>query len=339
MHDIITIGSAAKDIFLQGINFVNCKSGDFKTGKGICLGLASKNNVSEADLFNGGSAVNTAVTFSRQGLKTGAIFRIGDDLFGKDILDFLKKEKIDTSLHQKDKEIGTALSVILLSNGERTILDYKGAGRNINEKQIPWSKIKTKWFFVGTLSGNKKLLEKIFSAVNSAKIKLAGNPSLADLKILKANPKLLKNYDVFLLNQEEASYLTGVPYQKPARNASHSEAGGEKEIFKKLDKLVDGIVVMTKGVKGVSVSDGRNIYRAGIFPQKAYDRTGAGDAFGSGFVAGLIRFQDSRFKIQEAIRLGLANAAGVVEKIGANTGILTKRDFEKERRWESYIIN
>ena len=319
MFDIITIGSAAKDIFLQGIGFVNFNSKKFKTGKGICLNLASKNNVSKADLLNGGSAVNTAVTFSRQELKSAAILRIGDDLFGKDILRFLKKEK-------------TAFSVVFVDkNGERTILDYKGAGRNINEKEISWDKIKTHWFYVGTLGGNKQFLEKIFSFAKKNKIKIAGNPSLADLKILKNNQSLLKNYDIFLVNQEEASYLTDIPYIK------------EKEIFKKLDKLVDGIVVMTKGAKGVSVSDGKNIYKAGIFPQKAIDRTGAGDAFGSGFVSGLIK-ESKDYKIEKsamiyAIRLGLANATSVVENIGANQGILTKNEFEKNKRWYRKQIN
>ena len=332
MFDIITIGSAAKDIFLQGIGFVNFNSKKFKTGKGICLNLASKNNVSKADLLNGGSAVNTAVTFSRQELKSAAILRIGDDLFGKDILRFLKKEKININFIQKDKKEKTAFSVVFVDkNGERTILDYKGAGRNINEKEISWDKIKTHWFYVGTLGGNKQFLEKIFSFAKKNKIKIAGNPSLADLKILKNNQSLLKNYDIFLVNQEEASYLTDIPYIK------------EKEIFKKLDKLVDGIVVMTKGTKGVSVSDGKNIYKAGIFPQKAIDRTGAGDAFDSGFVSGLIK-ESKDYKIEKsamiyAIRLGLANATSVVENIGANQGILTKNEFEKNKRWYRKQIN
>lgn len=329
MFDIITIGSATKDIFLKGIDFINCKSVRFKTGKGICLDLASKNNVSQADLFIGGSAVNTAITFSRQGLKTAAIFRIGNDLFGYEILNFLKKEKVDTRFYQKDKKVDTAFSVIFLSKGERTILDYKGAGKNIEEKAIPWGKIKTQWVYTGTLGANQKLLEKIIAFVKNNRLKLAGNPSLADLKILKANKRLMKNYDVFILNQEEASYLTDIPYPR------------EKEIFKKLDKLIDGIVVMTKGIKGVSVSDGKKIYKAGIFPQKAYDRTGAGDAFASGFIAGLLKTSKLREQVERikyAIRLGLANAASVVEKIGANKGILSKQSFN-DKRWKRIKIN
>ena len=65
------------------------------------------------------------------------------------------------------------------------------------------------------------------------------------------------------------------------------------------------------------------------------DRTGAGDAFGSGFVAGLI--QASR--IEYAIRLGSANATSVVEYVGAKKGIVTKNDFEKSSRWKNFKIN
>jgi len=91
---------------------------------------------------------------------------------------------------------------------------------------------------------------------------------------------------------------------------------------------------MTEGNKGVLVSDGKNIYSAGIFRGKLVDRTGAGDAFGSGFVAGIIE----KNNIEYAIRLGSANATSVVEKIGAQAGILTKGEFEKSERWQKFEI-
>ena len=92
---------------------------------------------------------------------------------------------------------------------------------------------------------------------------------------------------------------------------------------------------MTKGPKGVIVSDGKYIYSAGTFKEKKYtDRTGAGDAFGSGFVSGLMRTG----KIEEAIRLGTANGTAVVEEIGAKNGLLTKSRFEKESRWRNFKI-
>jgi sugar/nucleoside kinase (ribokinase family) len=94
--------------------------------------------------------------------------------------------------------------------------------------------------------------------------------------------------------------------------------------------LIDGIAVMTDGARGAIVSDGRYIYRAGIFKEKKLvDRTGAGDAFGSGFVAGFILKKDIHF----ALRLASANATSVVEKIGAQAGILRRKDFNLAR-WQ-----
>ncbi len=118
-------------------------------------------------------------------------------------------------------------------------------------------------------------------------------------------------------------------------------------VFKKLDKFMPGILAVTDGDKGALVSDGRFIYRVGVFKEKfVLDRTGAGDAFGSGFVAGLIQQGFSQKNIKQikpenvvyALRLASANATAVVEKIGANSGILTKKDFEKNPRWQKLKV-
>ena len=108
----------------------------------------------------------------------------------------------------------------------------------------------------------------------------------------------------------------------------------ENKAFRKLDKAISGILAVTYGQSGAIISDGRFLYKTGIFKnKKVIDRTGAGDAFGSGFVARLIKGD-----IKEAIRLGLANAASVVEKIGANKGALTRREFKNDKRWSKILI-
>jgi len=113
------------------------------------------------------------------------------------------------------------------------------------------------------------------------------------------------------LNQEEAARLTDVDFKN------------EKKIFKILDEVVDGIVIMTKGSGGVVVSDGEYLYSAGV-PQAGYlDRTGAGDAFGSGFTAAIMRGKP----IEWAIQLATANATGCVQELGATNGLLKKDDF------------
>ena len=104
-----------------------------------------------------------------------------------------------------------------------------------------------------------------------------------------------------------------------------------------------GIVAVTGGPKGVTVSDGKHIYKAGIFKEQSVaDRTGAGDSFGSGFIAGLMRKEkEKEFSVEEiqyAIRLASANATSVVERIGATEGTLTREQFANDLRWAKLDI-
>ena len=81
---------------------------------------------------------------------------------------------------------------------------------------------------------------------------------------------------------------------------------------------------MTKGPKGVEVSDGKTRWSAGVLPlKKIVDRTGAGDAFGSGFISALI---EKPGDIEYAIQLASANATGVLTEWGAENGLLKKGD-------------
>ena len=331
MLDVITIGTATRDGFFEGIDFVKIKDVRFRVGEGICLPFGSKIEVPKVLFTTGGAGTNAAATFSRQGFKTAAICRVGEDVSGEEIIRGLAREGITVKFVQKDSDTPTAYSVIFLTqSGERTIISYKGTGEELTEKEIPWPELKAKWFYVGSLGGNKKLLQALFLFAKKNKIKVAGNPGSRELDILKAKPELLDNYNVLIVNQEEASYLTGISYQK------------EKEIFQKLDGRVKGIVVMTKGPKGAAVSDGQTIWQAETFKEKKIiDRTGAGDAFGSGFVSGLLKAKSPKPKaedIEYAIRLGSANATSVVEHIGAKEGIIAKNDFEKSARWKKLKI-
>ncbi|MDD5760750.1 MAG: carbohydrate kinase family protein [Candidatus Pacebacteria bacterium] len=321
MFDIITIGSATRDGFFEGIDFLPVEGDCFITNKGICLPLGAKITAPQVHFLTGGSATNTAVTFARQDLKTGIICRLGDDVSGETIMRELKEENIDTRFIQKDYSTPTAYSVIFLtSSGERTILSYKGCAEKLSAWEIPFKKIKTRWFCIGSLGKEKNILKEIIQCALLKDIKLAINPGWQELKWLKKNPKWLDKFEVFVCNQEEAAYFTDIPYSK------------EKQIFKKLDDLVKGIVVMTKGQNGSTVSDGKHLFKAGVFHKKAVDTTGAGDAFTSGFVSALARSKKINSKvIEEAIRVGNANATSVVEHIGAKTGILYKKDLKQKR--------
>ncbi len=325
MFDVLTIGTATRDVFLRSPLFkvvndpAHLRKLGFPTGEAQCFALGAKIQVDAPVLTVGGGAANASVTFARQGFKTGTVVGIGWDANGTAALAELQGEKVKAFPIYDPKQM-TGYSVILLSpDGERTILHYRGASRDVKGTEPILKRVRAKWVYVSPGGIPFGAMLKIVRYFRKSGAKIAINPSNEYLKLgaRKLMP-LLSSLDMILLDREEAAYLTGISYED------------ERGIFRKFDKLVKGLAVMTDGPRGVKVSDGKKIYRAGIFKEKKIaDRTGAGDAFGSGFVSGLIR---SKGSVEYAIRLGSANATSVVEQIGAQTGILRRNEFTS-RRW------
>lgn len=313
MFDIVSIGSATRDVFISTDKFKSLDLPDFSTGKALCFPMGSKIEIKKIVFTSGGGGTNTAVTFARQGLSTACVGVVGSDFNGQEILSELEKEGIEAKYFQKHDDDSTAYSLILVDHsGERTILSYKGEGQHFDVGKIDFGKIQAKWLFLDSLGGHFDLLEKAVSWAVANNIKLATNPGGKELEhgLEKLRP-LLKNFSIAIMNQEEASALTGIDYKS------------EAEIFKFMDEIIGGIFVMTKGSEGVIVSDGKNIYRAGVPDSPVIERTGAGDAFSSGFISEYIRSGD----ISKAIQFATANASSVVTQYGAKAGILKNGDW------------
>ena len=313
MFDIISIGSATRDVFFSAEELRSFKSAEFSTGEAICLGFGSKLEMKKIVLTSGGGGTNAAVTFARQGLKTACIGVVAGDSNGRELLEELNKEGIDTAHFQRHDDDHTAYSVILVhSGGERTILSYKGEGQHFDASKLNFSGMKAKWMFLDSLGGHFNVLEKSVNWAVENGVKLVTNPGGKELAHgLEKLRSLLKHFSIVIMNQEEAAGLCGIDYKN------------ESEIFKFMDEIIGGIFVMTKGPEGVVVSDGKNIYRAGVPDSPVVERTGAGDSFSSGFVVEYIRSGD----ISKAIQFATANASSVVTQFGAKAGILKKDDW------------
>jgi sugar/nucleoside kinase (ribokinase family) len=97
--------------------------------------------------------------------------------------------------------------------------------------------------------------------------------------------------------------------------------GSLEELLYHLKNYVE-IAIITNGSMGGIATDGTETYRFGIYEDtKLKDATGAGDAFGSGFLAA---FSDGK-SFQKSLIFASANSTAVVSKIGANRGILFKK--------------
>jgi len=308
MFDCITVGAAIRDVFLKSKEFKSRRDPKSKNLTDLVLPLGSKINVDEMVFETGGGATNAAVTFTRQGLRTACICRIGSDPGGKAIEDFLHSEGVDTRLVIKDREHYTGYSIILTAeSGERTILVYRGASAHFNEEFVPKSKLDAKWLFISSLGGDVSLLKDLVNWAEKHGIKTAIVPGNKELeKGAKVLSSVFSKADVLIMNKEEASTLTGIP------------AGKKEKVVHKMCLITKGIGVITDASNGATACDRTHLYHIGTHSNKAVERTGAGDAFASGFVAGLAKYES----IEGALELATDNASSVVNWVGAKKGIL-----------------
>lgn len=311
MYDIITAGSATMDAFVK----TDSELIKIKTKEGeedlIAYPAGSKILIKQLDFMTGGCATNTAVAFARLGLKTGCISNIGKDDNAKKILEELKKEKID--FLGTIEEGMTSYSIILDSiEHQRTILTYKALSNKLKYSKLKTGRFKTKWFYFATmLEESYKTLEKLAEFAEKNKIKVAFNPTSY---LAKKGPKFLNNIlkrtEALVLNKEEAQLLLG---NDPTKYVH------ENILLKKLIMLGPKIVVMTAGSEGAYAYDGKIMYYIRPNPVKIAETTGAGDAFTSSFVAGLIKAKPVEF----CLRLAQTNAESVIQNYGAKNILLS----------------
>jgi sugar/nucleoside kinase (ribokinase family) len=125
--------------------------------------------------------------------------------------------------------------------------------------------------------------------------------------------------DVLFLNSDEAQYLTKIKW--PQKN----------KVLKKLHQTTKNLVVVTEGKRGAYAFDGKFYYYIPTLQVKVVNATGAGDAFSSAFLAGLIK----KNEVAYALKLGIINSTNVIQKMGAKNGILkgwpNKDELEKLR--------
>ena len=302
MYDIITLGSATIDAFVKARKEVR-KHDDHLD---ICFHLGDKLLIEDLFLTTGGGGTNSAVAFSRLGLKTAFVGAIGNDLHGKFILSELNKEKVD--FLGKVKHGKSGFSVILKGASDRTILAYKGVNNILLFSDIKLSKLNSKWIYISTMLGESfNTAKKIANYAKKHKIKIACNssPYLAKQGLVRLS-SFLKDIDILILNKEEALDLSG--------------KDSVEDAFIRISKYMNGIIVVTNSFKPIHAYYNGKIYQRNIKKIKAVDTTGAGDAFASGFVYGIIKNSG----ILKSLDYGHKESSSILMHIGAKNNLLRR---------------
>ena len=301
---ILAIGKATQDVFLKSDEFDPHTEGKIAYTH---LPLGVKMEVSDVTFATGGNASNVAVTFARQGLHSEYMWTLGHDPASETILRDLDQEGVATSyVVRKDHYQAGYSTILIATNGERTILNHRGVSTDKKGTDIDFKAIENAdWVYPTSLAnGGIDLLRHIIDHAEKHNTKVMLNPAgpeLADPAKLKT---LLESVEVLCMNKEEMQQVVeGETLEELVRHALNYVP----------------VAIVSDGPNGVVASDGKTIVRAGMYEDvPVVDRTGAGDAFASGFLSQWVQGKS----LKQSIIFASANSTSVVTKIGAKAGIL-----------------
>ncbi len=304
MARIVSVGAALQDVYLIDHDDFGTNSRGFFNQ----LELGTKVDIDKIQFSTGGGATNAATTFARNGHESIFMGCIANDPAGTAIINALDDEGIDSSYVSYAENIHTGYSVLLLApNGERTILTCRGASAKfdiLNPDDL--ENIYPDWLYVTTFRGNMDMLDQFFTKAKSLGAKIMFNPGNLELAHQRKLLGLLSDVDVLLLNKEEAKKIVvGSTLQ---------------ELILRVRNYVPAAII-TDGNQGAIATDDKEVYRLGLYEDVPIkDATGAGDAFGSGFLAAYANGKN----FKESLIFASANSTSVVRKIGSKAGIITQ---------------
>jgi ribokinase len=311
--DFVGIGDIVTDAFIRlknaelhcDINHEHCE---------ICIDFGAKIPYESVTTVPAvGNSPNATVAAARLGLRTALVTDLGDDYHGKEALTTLTNEKVDIRFVKQHAGQKTNYHYVLWYQDDRTILIK-------HEKyQYVLPEIgKPKWIYLSSLGEHSlayhELIEKYLQA--NPEVKLAFQPGTFQISL---GPEKLKGIyartEVFFCNTDEA------------RAILKTKSETILELLNGIRALGPKIAVITDGVIGAYASDGIQSWFMPPYPDPAppLERTGAGDAFSATLTTALALGKT----LPEALRWGPINSMSVVQKVGAQAGLLTREALEQ----------
>jgi sugar/nucleoside kinase (ribokinase family) len=312
--DILAVGDVTTDAFIK-LSEDQVKLERTNSGQQLAIPFRTKIPFESSDTVPAaGNAANAAVAFTKLGLRAGLVSNVGSDAQGREILAALDRANVDSRFVHINSGEKSNYHYILWYKEDRTILinhvAYDYHWPNFRIIDIP------KWIYFSSLG--KNTLEYHDQLVcwleRHEPVKLAFQPGTFQLQTgADRLKKLYGRSEILAVNREEAAKISGGRHENI------------HELLDKLHGLGPKIVLISDGPDGAYASDGANRYKMPIYPdpRAPFERTGAGDAFTSTFVAAVAKGAD----IQSALLTAPINAMSVVQKVGSQAGLLSEHEI------------
>ena len=316
-YDFVAIGDILMDAFIQLNMEMSTVLQDVDTGRQI-LQMPFGGKIPYDDVLvvpAVGNSPNAAVSAHRLGLETALVTNIGNDKFGKECLDALRQEGIHTDYVKIHEGKKTNYHYVLRHGPERVIL--------IQHEKYPYSlpdfQVPPRYLYFSSVGehGIEFHHEIARYVAEHAETKLVFQPGTFQIKLgAEALKDVYENTEIFFCNKEESQEILKTTEQHIPTLIRGLRALGPK------------LAVITDGSKGAYVIDEHDqAWHMPMYPDPAdpVDRTGAGDSFASTFTAAIILGKSP----EEALAWGPINSMSVVQKVGAQAGLLTLAELEQ----------
>ncbi len=314
--DVLSVGDIVTDAFIKLLDD-QAHTYENEHGKWIAMPFGQKVPFDHVEVLEAvGNAANASVSFARLGISSGLASNVGGDLAGRDIITALHKENVDSRFVRINPGKLSNYHYVLWYKEERTILIKHEA------YEYHWPKFKPseipKWIYFSSVAKEAETYhDEIAEWLHeNPEVKLAFQPGTFQIGLgVERLKDLYARTEVLVLNREEAVQVTGGDYHDL------------HDLFNRLHSYGPKIVCITDGPDGAYASDGENRFRMPPYPDPAppKERTGAGDAFASTFVAALIKGSN----IEGALQWGPINSMNVVQNVGAQAGLLTQEQLSE----------
>ncbi len=309
----LAIGSCDIDVFITPQQATSFAQDD----KSVSFSLGDKVPINITQMCLGGNGSNVSVGLKRLGMDSSFYTYFGSDLFSKLIHDSIDKEGIKLIEHDGFGD-NTSISLIFDFSSDRVIFSH----HEVREHKFNPSHVETYEAMYLTSIGKEwvQAYKDIVSFIHTNHMVVAfspGSPQFANLDDVVY--EVIAGSQILFVNKEEGEKLL----------AKKGEKGEDvKDLLAKLSKL---------GPETVSVTDGKNgayVYSKGEFyslppydkTAKTVDKTGAGDAYAAAFFASILHGNN----VQEAMKWGAVNSNSVMQKVGAQAGLLTPDEINAQ---------
>lgn len=314
--DFVGIGDTVVDAFIRLKDdqaHVNCRIDN--TACQICMSFGAKIPYDFVDVvYAVGNSANASVSASRLGLKSALITNLGKDENGERCLASLTKDNVGTQFVVSHDDKKTNYHYVLWYGSDRTIL----IKHEVFPYTLPLGATGPKWLYLSSLGETSLPFHTEIANYLKAhpETKLAFQPGTFQIKLGRDVLKeIYAHTEVFFCNTEEARLIL---------KTEELEGG---KLAQMMNTLGPKISVITDGPNGAYAYDGIDTWFMPPYPdpKPPYERTGAGDSFASTFIAALALGKP----VSEAITWAPINSMSVVQKIGAQAGLLSRTALEE----------